>query len=111
MTNTLTSTAMAFLILFGSLASADAADLLILNSTQSGLPEGSIIDGTATLSIAAGARLTLVSEAGGENHLEGTLFRGAGRGRATRRKRLRQPHAGGPVAADRRHAGGSAPAR
>ena len=76
MTIALTSAAMAFLILFGWLASADAADLLILNSTQSDLPEGGIIDGTAMLSIAAGARLTLVGEAGRKITLKGP-FSGA----------------------------------
>ncbi len=76
MTNALKSTAMAFLILFGWLASADAADLLILNSTQSDLPEGGIIESTAMLSIPAGARLTLVGEAGRKIALKGP-FSGA----------------------------------
>lgn len=71
MTIARTSTAMAFLILFGLLASADAADLLILDSTQSDLPEGGIIDASAMLSIPAGARLTLVGEAGRKITLKG----------------------------------------
>ena len=71
MMNSLKSTTMALLILFGSLASADAAELLILDSTQPDLPEGGIIDATAMLSIAAGARLTLVDEAGSKISLKG----------------------------------------
>ncbi len=67
----LKSTAMAFLILFGLLASADAADLVILNSTHPDLPEGGIIDATAMLSIAAGTSLTLVDEAGRKITLKG----------------------------------------
>ncbi len=67
----LKSTAMALLILFGALASADAADLVILNSTQPDLPEGGIIDATAMLSVAAGARVTLVGEAGRKITLKG----------------------------------------
>ncbi len=71
MTIALKSTTLAFLILFGWLASADAAGLLILESTQPDLPEGGIIDATAMLSIAAGARLTLVDEAGRKFTLKG----------------------------------------
>ncbi len=71
MTNSLKSATMAFLILFGSLASADAAEMLILNSTQPDLPEGGIIDAAAMLSIADGASLTLVDEAGRKFTLKG----------------------------------------
>jgi hypothetical protein len=78
MTISLKSTTMAFLILFGLLASADAASLLILKSTQSDLPEGGIIDATAMLSIPAGARLTLVGEAGRKITLRGPYSGTAG---------------------------------
>ena len=71
MTKALTATTIAFLILFGLLAPADAAELLILKSTHSELPEGRIIDSTATLSIPAGARLTLVGETGKKITLRG----------------------------------------
>lgn len=71
MTKALTATTIAFLILFGLLAPAGAAELLILKSTQSELPAGRIIDSTAMLSIPAGARLTLVDEAGTKITLRG----------------------------------------
>lgn len=71
MTKALTATTIAFLILFGLLAPAGAAELLILKSTQSELPAGRIIDSTAMLSIPAGARLTLVDEAGTKIILRG----------------------------------------
>jgi len=71
MTKSLTSALLALLISFGLPASADAAELLILKSTESSLPEGGIIDSAATLSIPAGAKLTLVGEAGSKITLEG----------------------------------------
>lgn len=71
MMNSLKSATMALSILFGSLASAGAAELLILDSTQADLPEGGIIDAAAMLSIAAGASLTLVDEAGRKFTLKG----------------------------------------
>ena len=71
MTKALTATTIAFLILFGLLAPAGAAELLILKSTQSELPAGRIIDSTAILSIPVGARLTLVGETGKKITLRG----------------------------------------
>jgi len=71
MTRAPRSSGMAFLILLAVVASADAAELLILDSTQPGLPEGGIIDAAATVSLAAGARLTLVDEAGERITLKG----------------------------------------
>lgn len=71
MTKSLTSTLLACLISFGPPAAADAAELLILGSTESNLPEGGLIDSAATLSIAAGAKLTLVDESGRKITLKG----------------------------------------
>ncbi|MFQ5953715.1 MAG: hypothetical protein ACE5JZ_01455 [Kiloniellales bacterium] len=68
---TLTSAWMAVLVLLGFLAGAQAAELLILKSTDPSLPEGGIIDGAQALSLPAGVTLTLVGEEGKKITLEG----------------------------------------
>lgn len=68
---TLTSAWIAGLILVGFLAGAQAAELLILHSTDPNLPEGGIIDGAQALSLPAGVTLTLVGEDGKKIALKG----------------------------------------
>lgn len=56
---------------FTLLGPAQAADLLILASNQSGLPEGGIIDHSAALNLPEGAKLTLLSTSGKKIEISG----------------------------------------
>ena len=67
----LTSAWIAALILVGFLAGAQAAELLILKSTDPNLPEGGLIDGARALSLPAGVTLTLVGGDGKKIALKG----------------------------------------
>ena len=72
MTKILAPAMMAVAILLGCLGSTQAADLLILKSTDSDiLPEGGILDGSKQLILPAGAAVTLVGEAGNKIILKG----------------------------------------